>query len=149
MKPPRPQVKCPLPASPLPLNILHLSFLNMSNATRSFRVLADYEVIDPHPLRLRSGQPVQPLRMDPRWPGWVWIQTDQPPQSGWIPAAYLLDPAASTTVCQRDFDGTDLSARRGDILTAIHNEAGWIFARHPDGRTGWFPLFNLKPDPRT
>lgn len=119
----------------------------MSEQPRQFRVLADYEVVDPHPLRVRAGNTVRPQREDSGWPGWVWVEVPQQ-HAGWIPVSCLENARAESTICRMDFDGTDLSACRGDLLTALHTEPGWIFARHPDGRTGWFPLFNLKPVPR-
>lgn len=117
------------------------------NDQRSFRVLADYEVSDPRPLCLAAGDLVQPRQQDPCWDGWVWVEAGQ--QAGWIPCDRLDEPAAAQARCRRDFNGTDLSARRGEELTCIESAPGWIFARNRKGETGWFPLFNLRPlDPQ-
>lgn len=120
----------------------------MTEETAKFRVLADYEVIDPHPLRVPEDAAVEVLREDDSWPGWVWIRFGK--NEGWIPASYLGPvPEASLRRCQRAFDGVDLSAQRGEILEALETVSGWILARRENGETGWFPLFNLKPVPRT
>jgi hypothetical protein len=113
----------------------------------AYRVLADYEVNDPHPLVLEAGAVVEVLRPDPGWPGWVWIKAGG--QAGWLPEAWLADPSAGSTTTVRAFNGADLSARRGDLLTALESAPGWIFAAGGAGRTGWFPLFNLRPVPQT
>jgi hypothetical protein len=108
-----------------------------------FRVLADYEVIDPHPLRLEAATSVTVVKVDMGWPGWVWVEAGD--QSGWIPESFLTAPGEAERSVKRAFDGSDLSAKRGDVLSALEEAPGWIFARDSAGRTGWFPLFNLKP----
>ncbi len=113
-----------------------------------FRVLADYEVIDPHPLSLAAGKTVKVVKVDMGWPGWVWVEDDDA-QSGWIPESFLSPPGEPQRSVKRPFDGSDLSAKRGDVLSALEDAPGWIFARNSRGQTGWFPLFNLKPLPNT
>jgi len=112
-----------------------------------YRVLADYEVHDPHPLRLAAGVPVTVERKDLSWPGWVWVEAAG--QAGWIPENRLREPDAAETVTDRPFDGADLSARRGDLLRVLESAPGWVCAEDGAGRRGWFPLFNLRPFPQT
>lgn len=113
-------------------------------SSKQFRVLADYEVNDPHPLILKSGTPVRILRNDLSWPGWLWVEAEN--QAGWIPEAFLkINGPEATTV--RDFNGRDLSASRHEELLAIEEAPGWIFAENARMETGWFPLFNLRPCP--
>lgn len=107
---------------------------------RQFRVLADYEVSDLHPLVLDPGTDVKVIRNDTSWPGWSWVEAGK--QAGWIPDAFLDETATET---ERAFNGADLSAKRGDILDSQEDAPGWIFAKNASGETGWFPLFNLKP----
>lgn len=118
----------------------------MTTRTR-FRVLADYEVNDPHPLQLPSGTEVRILRSDLSWPGWVWVEAGR--QTGWIPESCLDAATPGPGRTSRAFDGSDLSARRGEILDLIEEAPGWILARRESGETGWFPLFNLKPHQHT
>jgi len=111
---------------------------------RRFRVLADYEVNDPHPLRLEANLPVEIVRTDTSWPGWVWIRCGE--QTGWIPLHCLSQEESNEETRTRiAFDGTELSASRGDLLEATETAPGWIYARSEAGESGWFPLFNLKP----
>ncbi|MGC9451020.1 MAG: SH3 domain-containing protein [Oceanipulchritudo sp.] len=112
-----------------------------------YRVLADYEVHDPHPLILHEGVAVEVVRRDPGWPGWVWIQSAD--QAGWIPENCLNHAEEGPALTTGPFNGTDLSARRGEVLTVLESAPGWIYARNETGRKGWFPLFNLKPFPST
>jgi uncharacterized protein YgiM (DUF1202 family) len=112
----------------------------------TYTVLADYEVIDPHPLQVQAGDVVTVIRNDQSWKGWVWVQAGT--THGWIPLCHLDSEAASPgsdCAVVKAFDGTDLSARKGDQLQALETVSGWIYARSTDGRSGWFPLFNLKP----
>ena len=112
-----------------------------------YRVLADYEVNDPHPLVLAAGVAVRVLCKDSGWPGWVWVQSGN--DAGWIPESYLENPASAETLTSRAYNGSDLSARRGELITALEAAHGWIHATGDAGRTGWFPLFNLRPVPPT
>ncbi len=109
----------------------------------TYRVLADYDVNDPHPLILEAGTPVEIVRDDSGWPGWVWIRSGE--QSGWIPESYLGERSGHECRTIKDFNGKDLSAKRGQILTAKEHASGWILATDGAGQTGWFPLFNLRP----
>ena len=109
----------------------------------AYEVRADYEVIDPRPLVLPANEQVNVIRKDESWPGWVWIKAGG--LAGWIPETSLDScekPRATTTV---PFNGTELSAKKGDVLQAIGSAPGWILARNEARETGWFPLFNLKP----
>lgn len=112
-------------------------------ARATYTVLADYEVIDPHPLKLKEGDRVAILKTDASWPGWVWVRGGE--QLGWIPRSYLGIETGDSVAVVKGFDGTDLSAKRGDTLEALETVSGWIRGRSADGREGWFPLFNLKP----
>ena len=124
-----------------PAGVLH--YVGMT-ASKQFRVLADYEVNDPHPLILKGGTAVQILRNDQSWPGWLWVEAGN--QAGWIPESFLeMSGTAATT--GRDFNGRDLSARRQEVLLAIEEAPGWIFAENARKERGWFPLFNLRPCP--
>jgi hypothetical protein len=112
-----------------------------------YRVLADYEVNDPHPLRLPMNTVVKVRRTDDSWPGWLWVEADG--QTGWIAEAFLKAEENGDLRTIRDYDGTELSAKRDQILTATESVSGWIVARSASGETGWFPLFNLRPCQQT
>ncbi|MFO7725695.1 MAG: SH3 domain-containing protein [Oceanipulchritudo sp.] len=118
----------------------------MTKGTR-FRVLADYEVHDPHPLQLPEGSEVTILRSDMSWPGWLWVKAGR--QTGWIPASCLTVTSPGPGRTSQAFDGTELSARCGEILEGLEEAPGWVLARRATGETGWFPLFNLKPHQHT
>jgi len=109
----------------------------------TYRVLADYEVNDPHPLVLEANQEVEVVRNDSSWPGWVWIRAGE--QVGWIPETFLSGQSGPDCRTSRAFNGRDLSARRGEILTVRESASGWILAVNEGGQSGWFPLFNLRP----
>jgi hypothetical protein len=108
-----------------------------------YQVIADYEVHDPHPLILEADAQVRTLRKDLSWPGWVWIEAKN--LRGWIPEAFLKDAEARETTTACAFDGTDLSARKDQLLTRLDAAPGWIYALNEEGFKGWFPHFNLRP----
>ena len=117
------------------------------SAAPRYRVLIDYEVNDPHPLVLHTNSAVECIRKDAGWPGWVWVQAGD--QTGWMPEDCLHSAEIGPTCTTKPFDGTELSARRGEILTVVDSAPGWILGRKADGSEGWFPLFNLRPDRQT
>lgn len=119
----------------------------MKEGLGQFRVLSDYEVHDPHPLILGADIEVKLIRNDVSWPGWVWVEVAE--MSGWIPESHLGAGSGSRRRTLKAFNGQDLSGRRGEILTALEEAPGWIYATNANGDRGWFPLFNLKPHPQT
>jgi hypothetical protein len=118
----------------------------MSEETQ-YRVLSDYEVNDPHPLRLAAKVAVRVVRTDASWPGWLWVQAGD--QTGWIAEALLDKQDNGEYLTIREYNGTELSAKKDEVLTELDSIGGWIFARSTTGETGWFPLFNLRPLQRT
>ncbi|MGA1205185.1 MAG: SH3 domain-containing protein [Opitutales bacterium] len=120
---------------------------DQSSSNCQYRVMTDYEVNDPHPLILEDGSHVELVRRDSGWPGWVWVTDGQ--QSGWVPETHLEECGDGQARLLKDFNGKDLSARKGDILVARETVSGWIHATSPTGECGWFPLFNLRPAQQT
>lgn len=117
--------------------------MTLHSHPKLFRVLADYEVNDRHPLRAQPGDAATILHTDSTWPGWAWIETLD--TTGWAPLSHLQSSLPGTTRFSKPFDGTELSAQKDAVLTAIAEESGWIFAQDAQLRRGWFPLFNLRP----
>ena len=113
----------------------------------AYLVRADYEVIDPRPLILPEKVQVEVIRKDDNWPGGVWIKDEK--QAGWIPETHLDSSDQPSAMTVMPFNGTELSAHKGELLHAVGSAPGWIFARNERQETGWFPLFNLRPVQQT
>lgn len=111
-------------------------------AFSKFRVLTNYEVSDPHPLILETGEEVTIKQHDASWEGWAWIECGK--QVGWMPESYLDTPDKSIARVTQPFAGHELSAEKDEILIGIHEISGWVWCRKEKGETGWFPLFNLE-----
>jgi hypothetical protein len=114
---------------------------------RYFRAISEYEVSYPRPVVFQTGDSVKIIKSDASWPGWVWVETSDGNQ-GWAPRSVLSVGSAETGDCLASaaYNGTELSAAKGERLEGLHEESGWVWCRRDDGSEGWFPLFNLKPE---
>lgn len=114
---------------------------------RYFRAISEYEVSYPHPVVFKAGDSVKIIKSDASWPGWVWVEISDGNQ-GWAPRSVLAagNEDNGESVALAHYNGTELSAAKGERLEGLHEESGWVWCRGEDGSEGWFPLFNLKPE---
>ena len=42
-------------------------------------------------------------------------------------------------VALRDYDGTELTVAKGEMLERLDDEGGWLLCRTSPGRIGWLP----------
>lgn len=128
------------------LNLLFTALL-ITMSLRYFRAISDYEVSYPRPVVFKSGDSVKVIKSDASWPGWVWVETSDGNQ-GWAPRSVLGGNSEDGNVfaALADYNGTELSAAKGERLEGLHEESGWVWCRRGDSSEGWFPLFNLKPE---
>jgi hypothetical protein len=102
------------------------------------RVIEDYESAYPDPLNLKTGETVSLGERDDEYPGWI-MATDSNGKAGWVPETYLeIDGDVGTLV--RDYDATELTVNKGDVLRIIDEESEWVQCVTGDGKIGWIPL---------
>jgi uncharacterized protein YgiM (DUF1202 family) len=109
---------------------------------RSYRVVADYRAAYPDPIVMKAGERLRVGERDENNESWVWC-TGSSGKSGWVPLAYVrLEGDTGTAL--RDYSAVELSARTGETLDVLDEEAGWVLAEDARGRLGWVPLENVE-----
>jgi hypothetical protein len=109
------------------------------------RVIEAHVTSDPNPIRFRTGDTLGIGHRDQIWKGYVW-GTDQAGRSGWVPEPYLeLAPGGKSAVALRDYDSTELTVGRGEVLDVLDATGGWYLCRAPEGISGWVPSSSVEP----
>ena len=108
--------------------------MTQNNQPHLYHIIADYDSAYTEPFFLKQGEMVQIGRRDDEWPGWVWC-TNGAGDSRWVPKAYLR----SDGLVMRDYESTELTVKKGDVLTAVFAESGWLWCTNQSGHSGWVP----------
>ncbi len=103
------------------------------------RVIQSHITSDPNPVRFRAGDTLGVGHHDQVWTHYVWA-TDQAGRSGWVPDEYLQpDNDGRRATALRDYDSTELTVERGEIVDVLDEVGGWYLCRATSGRSGWVP----------
>lgn len=89
------------------------------------------------PIRLSAGDPVGVGHRDDTWPRYRWC-TAADGTEGWVPDD-VLQLTANGWVARADYDATELTVERGDVVEALRFLADWCWCRAADGSEGWLP----------
>lgn len=109
------------------------------------RVVETHVTNDLNPIRFRAGDKLGVGHHDQIWTTYVW-GTDQAGRSGWVPDSYLeVSPDGETAVALRDYDSTELSVGRKQILEVLDEVGGWYLCRTETGMSGWVPGTSVEP----
>ena len=117
----------------------------MTEPSHHVRVVTSYVSSSPDPVRFRKGEAVVVGRRDQQWTSYVW-GTDQAGRSGWVPDSYL-EPTGDgrTAVALRDYDSTELTVGRKQVLEVLDEVGGWYLCRTETGMSGWVPGTSVEP----
>lgn len=99
------------------------------------RVVRSHRNTFDDPIKLEAGKEVTTLDRDTEWIGWLWCKTASE-MHGWIPEAYL-ERNGDTAVLMVDYDATEPTVEKGDMLTVLGEESEWIWCRTWQGDQGW------------
>jgi Variant SH3 domain len=111
------------------------------------RVIESHVTSDPNPVRFRAGDTVGVGHHDQVWKAYVW-GTDQAGRSGWVPDVYLkIGPDGHQATALRDYDSTELTVGRKEILEVLDEVGGWYLCRTESGMSGWVPSTCVEPAP--
>jgi hypothetical protein len=116
----------------------------MSGLPQRVRVIESYVTTDPNPVRFRAGDTVGIGHHDQVWTDYVWA-TDQAGRSGWAPDRYLEVTGDRQAVARRDYDATELTVGRKEILDVLDEAGGWYLCRTQSGMSGWVPGTSVEP----
>lgn len=109
------------------------------------RVVEAHVTSDPTPIRFRAGDTLGVGHHDQVWIHYVW-GTDQAGRSGWVPESYLdIGPDGETAVARRDYDSTELTIGRKQVLEVLEEAGGWYLCRTETGMSGWIPSTSVEP----
>ena len=111
---------------------------------RSHRYRSVKEYASPYeePRVFAKGETVRWERRESNWSGWLWC-TSSSGTEAWVPEAWLEIRGDSGSLLH-DYTAKELSVRSGDVLVALLEESGWIWARKTTGEEGWVPLDHLE-----
>ncbi len=109
------------------------------------RVIEAHVTSDPNPIRFRTGDTLGVGHQDQVWKDYVW-GTDQAGRSGWVPDEYLeISPDEHQATALRDYDSTELTVGRKQVLEVLDEVGGWYLCRNEAGMSGWVPGTSVEP----
>lgn len=108
------------------------------------RVTLPHVTSDPNPVRFKTGEVIGVGHHDQQWRSYVWC-TDQHGHAGWVPDFYLEMTGPREARALRDYDATELTVARGEVLDALDEAGGWLQCRNAAGLVGWIPADNVEP----
>ena len=116
----------------------------MSELPQRLRVIAPHVTSDPNPVRFRAGDVIGVGHHDQQWTAYVW-GTDQAARAGWVPGEYIEMSGAHEGVAKRDYDATELTVAKGEMLDVLDEAGGWYLCRTSSGISGWVPGDCVEP----
>ncbi len=121
------------------------SQIQRSQFTPPFSVFAlfSYRASTSTPLQLRREEKVIVEKRPSEWPGWLWTITADG-RTGWTPES-IMEISGNRALIRNDYDASELTFEKGDYLTALRRESGWLWCRDKLNREGWAPLAYLTP----
>ena len=108
------------------------------------RVIRPHITNDPRPVRFTTGEVLSLGHHDRQWTTYVWC-TDQSGHAGWVPDFYLEVTGQHEGVALRDYDATELTVSKGELLEVLEEAGGWVRCRASGGLEGWLPGDNVVP----
>ncbi|OLP52098.1 SH3 domain-containing protein [Allorhizobium taibaishanense] len=108
-------------------------------------VIKDHKATYPDPIAFKAGDIVTLSGRTDIWDGHTWLWAQGPDgKVGWIPDSFLSS-SDGTTRAVRQYQATELTCRKGDILLVIEEAHGWAWCKADNNQQGWVPLQNLSP----
>lgn len=98
----------------------------------------------PDPVRFVTGETLGVGHRDQVWTSYVWC-TDQAGRAGWVPDSYFEMTGPHEARALRDYDATELTVLRGEVLDVLEEAGGWLHCRTSAGLVGWVPSDKVEP----
>ena len=108
------------------------------------RVIESHVTSYPSPVRFRAGDALNIGHRDQQWTSYVWC-TDMDGHAGWVPDTYIEMTGLHEATATRDYDATELTVGRGEVLDVLDEAGGWLLCRTGAQRVGWVPAANTEP----
>jgi hypothetical protein len=108
---------------------------------KQYTANSDYTVVDRNPLTLAKGETVRLGPRDTSWEGWIWVIAADG-RGSHVPEDHL-EITADTAKVKKPFNARDLSVKKGETVSALHEVNGWLWCENSAGEAGWLPSFVL------
>jgi SH3-like domain-containing protein len=116
----------------------------MAEIARRVRVMRSHITSDPDPVRFVTGDVLSIGHHDQQWRSYVWC-TDQSGHAGWVPDSRLQMTDTHEAIALRDYDATELTVAKGELLDVLEEAGGWLRCRTSRGHEGWVPGDSTEP----
>lgn len=116
----------------------------MDQLPQRVRVVESYVAQYTNPVQFSTGDPLSVGHRDHQWPGYVWC-TDKAGRSGWAPDSYLAMTGEHQAKALRDYDATEITVTRGEVLEVLDEAGGWLLCSTSSGLRGWVPAEHVEP----
>ena len=107
------------------------------------RVLESHVSSPQSPVKFSVGDILGIGHRDRQWTSYVWV-TDQGGHAGWVPDNYLQMTGEHEAVAIRDYDATELTIVRDEIVDVLEEAGGWTHCRNAHGIDGWVPSSKIR-----
>ena len=95
------------------------------------------------PVKFTVGDILGVGHRDRQWTTYVWV-TDQGGHAGWVPDTYLEMTGEREAVAIRDYDATELTIVKDEIVEVLEEAGGWTHCRNAHGIDGWVPSSKIE-----
>ncbi len=106
------------------------------------RVVKDYRSAYPEPLVIKAGESLTVHEKVSEWAGWVWCVNDNG-KGAWVPEAYV-ERVGDRCKVLCDYSSRELNVRKGELLSLIKEESGWVWCENSKRECGWVPGENVE-----
>lgn len=91
---------------------------------------------------MRKGEVLTSIPKESEWAGWVWCVNDSG-KGAWVPESYI-EKVGDRCKALSDYSSNELNVRKGELLSIIKMESGWVWCKNGKGACGWVPLENVE-----
>jgi SH3-like domain-containing protein len=107
------------------------------------RVIESHVSSPQSPVEFVTGDILGVGHRDRQWTTYVWV-TDQSGHAGWVPDSYLEMTSEHEAVAVRDYDATELTIVKDEIVEVLEETGGWVHCRNSGGIDGWVPTSKVQ-----
>ena len=89
-------------------------------------------------IRISPGDVVGVGHRNQQYPEFLWCASEYGLQ-GWVAEAYLEMTGEKEAVALREYDATQLTVVKGEVLDVVDRQGAFILCRNAGGAQGWVP----------
>ena len=89
-------------------------------------------------IHIREGDAIVVGHRNQQFPEFVWCAAEDG-HHGWVPEQFLHMEGPREATALRDYDASQLTVVKGDLLEALEQVGAWVRCRNSAGAEGWVP----------